>query len=78
MQNWLLPFLTSHFSPVQGSVHAHENVCFLSSDKQEPPLRHPVMRQPWIEIKWNKKMKNCKCQIVKIFVAFTCIFCLMA
>ena len=61
--DWFLPFLTSHFSPVHGGAHKHENVCLLSSNKQEPPLRHPVMRQPWKEI-----VRFIKWTIAKIFV----------
>ena len=61
--DWFLPFLTSHFSPVQGGAHKHENVCLLSSNKQEPPLRHPVMRQPWKAI-----VRFIKWTIAKIFV----------
>jgi len=31
----------AQFSPIQGSLHEHENVCFLSSAIQEPPLKQP-------------------------------------
>ena len=41
-----LPVFSPHSSPVQGSLHEHENISFFSSNKQEPPLRHPVERQP--------------------------------
>ena len=45
----ILPFLFSHFFPVHGILHKHENRCpflFLSYT-QEPPLRQPVNKHPW-------------------------------
>ena len=40
-RNVFLPSLASQFFPIQGALHEHENVCFLSSATQEPPLRQP-------------------------------------
>ena len=45
----ILPFLFSHFFPVHGILHKHENRCpflFLSYT-QEPPLRQLVNKHPW-------------------------------
>jgi len=38
--------LPSHFSPFHGSWQEQETVSFVLSNKQEPPLRQPVIRQP--------------------------------
>ena len=37
----------SHFSPLHCGLHEQANASFPSSNKQEPPLRHPAIRQPW-------------------------------
>ena len=45
----ILPFLFSHFFPVHGILHKHENSCpflFLSYT-QEPPWRQLVNKHPW-------------------------------
>ena len=36
----------SHYSPLHCGLHEQANVSFPSSNKQEPPLRHPAIRQP--------------------------------
>ena len=43
----ILPFLFSHFFPVHGILHKHENMFSFLSCTQEPPLRQPVNKHPW-------------------------------
>ena len=64
----ILPFLFSHFFPVHGILHKHENRCPLLSYTQEPQLRQPVNKHPWKNEKFgmstnillNKKNKKKK------------------
>ena len=43
----ILPFLFSHFFPVHGILHEHENRFSFLSYTQEPPLGQPVNKHPW-------------------------------
>ena len=43
----ILPFLFSHFFPVHGILHEHENRFSFFSNTQKPPLRQPVNKHPW-------------------------------
>ena len=37
---------SSHFSPLHCGLHEQPKASFSLSNKQEPPLRHPAIRQP--------------------------------
>ena len=52
MNYWRLP--SSHISPLHDNLHEQTKVSFSWSKKQEPPLRHPVTRQP----SWRKTNKQ--------------------
>ena len=64
----ILPFLFSHFFPVHGILHEHENRFSFFSCTQEPPSRQPVNKHPWknekfgmstnILLKRKKQKKN--------------------
>ena len=38
---------SSHFSPLHCGLHEQAKASFSLSNKQEPPLRHPAIRQPF-------------------------------
>ena len=49
---------SSHFSPLHCGLHEQAKASFSLSNKQEPPLRHPAIRQPcrkshftWVSIR---------------------------
>ena len=52
----ILPFLFSHFFPVHGILHEHENRFSFLSSTQKPPLRQPVNKHPWKKWKlWDER-----------------------
>ena len=44
---------SSHFSPLHCGLHEQAKASFSLSNKQEPPLRHPAIRQPCRKLHFN-------------------------
>ena len=50
---------SSHFSPLHCGLHEQPKASFSLSNKQEPPLRHPAIRQPCRKSHFTWVSKSC-------------------
>ena len=50
---------SSHFPPLHCGLHEQAKASFSLSNKQEPPFRHPVIRQPCRKSNFTWVSKSC-------------------